>query len=120
VLAHTRAQAAPATKDYGAVKQAVADLMDVDGYDDGSYGPVLVRLAWHASGSYDAKTNTGGSNGATMRCVGGVFVCLAGYETSDNAATDCSTTRASRHRTWCKSLGGAVWGGRGSMFAVEA
>ncbi len=34
---------------------------------DGSYGPVLVRLAWHASGTYDKGTNTGGSNGATMR-----------------------------------------------------
>lgn len=36
-------------------------------YDDGSYGPVLVRLAWHTSGTYDKATNTGGSNGATMR-----------------------------------------------------
>jgi len=24
-------------------------------------------LAWHASGTYDTKTKTGGSNGATMR-----------------------------------------------------
>lgn len=36
-------------------------------YDDGSYGPTLVRLAWHCSGTYDKNTNTGGSNGATMR-----------------------------------------------------
>ena len=28
---------------------------------------VLVRLAWHASGTYDKTTGTGGSNGATMR-----------------------------------------------------
>lgn len=35
-------------------------------YDDGSYGPVLVRLAWHASGTYDKDSKTGGSNGATM------------------------------------------------------
>ena len=28
---------------------------------------VLVRLAWHASGTYDKDTGTGGSNGATMR-----------------------------------------------------
>lgn len=28
---------------------------------------VLVRLAWHASGTYDKATGTGGSNGATMR-----------------------------------------------------
>mmetsp|Transcript_41723 Transcript_41723/g.100069 ORF Transcript_41723/g.100069 Transcript_41723/m.100069 type:complete len:414 (-) Transcript_41723:53-1294(-) len=29
--------------------------------------PMALRLAWHASGTYDKKTNTGGSNGATMR-----------------------------------------------------
>ena len=33
----------------------------------GSYGPVLIRLAWHSAGSYDKASNTGGSNGATMR-----------------------------------------------------
>eukprot|EP00884_Botryococcus_braunii_P006619 jgi/Botrbrau1/15959/Bobra.0340s0007.1 len=53
--------------DYNAVKKAIADRLDADNYDDGSYGPVLVRLAWHCAGTYDAKTNTGGSNGATMR-----------------------------------------------------
>lgn len=42
-------------------------LEEKDEYDDGSYGPVLVRLAWHASGTYDKETGTGGSNGATMR-----------------------------------------------------
>jgi len=26
-----------------------------------------VRLAWHASGTYEAKSKTGGSNGANMR-----------------------------------------------------
>ena len=26
-----------------------------------------MRLAWHSSGTYDAATGTGGSNGATMR-----------------------------------------------------
>ena len=26
-----------------------------------------MRLAWHASGTYDKETKTGGSNGATMR-----------------------------------------------------
>jgi cytochrome c peroxidase len=34
---------------------------------DGSYGPILVRLAWHAAGTYDKTSHTGGSNGATMR-----------------------------------------------------
>lgn len=42
-------------------------LAEHDEYEDGSYGPVLLRLAWHASGTYDKLTNTGGSNGATMR-----------------------------------------------------
>ena len=27
---------------------------------DGSYGPILLRLAWHSSGTYDKETNTGG------------------------------------------------------------
>ncbi|GFH21570.1 PEROXIDASE_4 domain-containing protein [Haematococcus lacustris] len=53
--------------DYGAVRSAVANILDKDDYDDGSYGPVLVRLAWHASGTYDKASNTGGSNGSTMR-----------------------------------------------------
>ena len=35
--------------------------------DDGSYGPVFVRLAWHASGTYDKADGSGGSDGATMR-----------------------------------------------------
>lgn len=29
--------------------------------------PMVVRLAWHASGTQNAKAGTGGSNGATMR-----------------------------------------------------
>ena len=53
--------------DYDAVRKAIVDILDAEGYDDGSYGPVLVRLAWHCSGTYDAKTNSGGSNGAAMR-----------------------------------------------------
>lgn len=54
-------------EDYAQVKKAIADVLDHDDYDDGSYGPVLVRLAWHTSGTYDKATGTGGSNGATMR-----------------------------------------------------
>ena len=59
---------APTQKDYQAVYDAIAhELVEKDDYDDGSYGPVLLRLAWHCSGTYDAATGTGGSNGATMR-----------------------------------------------------
>jgi cytochrome c peroxidase len=58
----------PKFEDYQKVYNEVASrLEEKDDYDDGSYGPVLVRLAWHASGTYDAETGTGGSNGATMR-----------------------------------------------------
>ncbi|KAF7597292.1 heme peroxidase [Aspergillus hancockii] len=58
----------PTKEDYQKVYDEVARLLaDETDYDDGSYGPVLVRLAWHASGTYDKETGTGGSNGATMR-----------------------------------------------------
>ncbi|KAG2175374.1 hypothetical protein INT43_001021 [Umbelopsis isabellina] len=53
--------------DYQEVYNAIADILEDNDYDDGSIGPVLVRLAWHASGTYDDVTKTGGSNGATMR-----------------------------------------------------
>ncbi|KAK9918279.1 hypothetical protein WJX75_002803 [Coccomyxa subellipsoidea] len=62
--------AAPKSHDYDQVRKAISDLMASDKaeeYDDGSFGPILVRLAWHCSGSYDKASNTGGSNGATMR-----------------------------------------------------
>lgn len=59
---------APTKEDYQKVYDEVARLLvEKDDYDDGSYGPVLVRLAWHSSGTYDKETGTGGSNGATMR-----------------------------------------------------
>ncbi|KAF9654031.1 heme peroxidase [Thelephora ganbajun] len=60
----------PAKEDYQKVYYRIAELLDDAsdaGYDDGSYGPVLFRLAWHASGTYDKETGTGGSNYATMR-----------------------------------------------------
>ncbi len=57
----------PTKEDYQTVYNEIASRLEDDNYDDGSYGPVLVRLAWHASGTYDKETGTGGSNGATMR-----------------------------------------------------
>ncbi|KAJ3369146.1 hypothetical protein HDU91_007449 [Kappamyces sp. JEL0680] len=53
--------------DYEAVKKDIAAIMKKPDWDDGSLGPVLVRLAWHASGTYELKSKSGGSNGATMR-----------------------------------------------------
>ncbi|KAH7040312.1 peroxiredoxin [Microdochium trichocladiopsis] len=49
------------------VRAAVKKLLHQPDYDDGSAGPVLVRLAWHSAGTYDVETKTGGSNGAGMR-----------------------------------------------------
>ncbi|KAJ9138201.1 heme-binding peroxidase protein [Pleurostoma richardsiae] len=57
----------PSEKDFAAVRQDIAALMRQPDYDDGSAGPVLVRLAWHSAGTYDQETDTGGSNGAGMR-----------------------------------------------------
>lgn len=58
----------PTKEDYQKVYNEIASRLDEkEDYDDGSFGPVLVRLAWHASGTYDKETGTGGSNGATMR-----------------------------------------------------
>jgi len=52
---------------YDAVRCEIRNNLKKKGYDDGSLGPVFVRLAWHASGTYCKDTKTGGSDGATMR-----------------------------------------------------
>jgi catalase (peroxidase I) len=46
---------------------AAIDAEDSKRGDGTSIGPTLVRLAWHASGTYSIFDKTGGSNGATMR-----------------------------------------------------
>ncbi|KAF9309396.1 heme peroxidase [Podila horticola] len=53
--------------DYQKVYNAIAAIIEDENYDDGSYGPVFLRLAWHASGTYDVNAKDGGSNFATMR-----------------------------------------------------
>lgn len=63
----TTPQPSPSATQLDAVRDAVRALLKQPAYDDGSAGPVLVRLAWHSAGTYDAATNTGGSNGAGMR-----------------------------------------------------
>lgn len=52
---------------YENIREDIEEILPKPGYDDGSLGPLLVRLAWHASGTYDKDTKSGGSNGATMR-----------------------------------------------------
>ncbi|KAI3633779.1 hypothetical protein MIR68_008111 [Amoeboaphelidium protococcarum] len=53
---------------YKPVAQDIQELMKkYKEYDDGHIGPLLVRLAWHASGTYSKHDQTGGSDGATMR-----------------------------------------------------
>jgi len=53
--------------DYGAVRRELKFMMDNPSWDDGSLAPLFIRLAWHSSGTFDAATGTGGSNGAGMR-----------------------------------------------------
>lgn len=49
------------------VRRDIAGILRDRNRDDGSWGPVFIRLAWHLSGTYDAVKGTGGSNGCTMR-----------------------------------------------------
>jgi cytochrome c peroxidase len=53
--------------DYAAVRKDIEGLLEDPKYDDGSYGPLFIRLAWHAAGTFDKKDGSGGSSGATMR-----------------------------------------------------
>ena len=48
----TRGVFTPKKEDYQQVYNEIAKLLEEkDDYDDGSYGPVIVRLAWHCSGT---------------------------------------------------------------------
>lgn len=64
------AESAPNTVDIKAVKKDIADAIDAEFErrgDGTSMAGTLIRLAWHASGTYSKEDDTGGSNGATMR-----------------------------------------------------
>ena len=48
----TKGVVIPKKEDYQQVYNEIAKLLEEkDDYDDGSYGPVIVRLAWHCSGT---------------------------------------------------------------------
>lgn len=51
------------------IKEAVREILPKTDYDDGSFAPIVLRLAWHCCATYDKTTGNGGSNGATMRFV---------------------------------------------------
>uniref|UniRef100_A0AAV1V343 Cytochrome c peroxidase, mitochondrial n=1 Tax=Peronospora matthiolae TaxID=2874970 RepID=A0AAV1V343_9STRA len=51
------------TVDIEAVKKEIIDIFD----DNNALGPTFVRLAWHSSGTFDKRDNSGGSTGGTIR-----------------------------------------------------
>mmetsp|Transcript_12686 Transcript_12686/g.23560 ORF Transcript_12686/g.23560 Transcript_12686/m.23560 type:complete len:348 (+) Transcript_12686:831-1874(+) len=54
--------------DWDALRKDIKDALDSETYDDGSYAPVLIRLGWHSSGTFDPKASLkGGSSNAGMR-----------------------------------------------------
>lgn len=61
----SKASAAPPTPEsqFEALRTDVVKLMA----RDKDFGPTMVRLAWHSSGTYDRMTKTGGSGGGTIR-----------------------------------------------------
>lgn len=56
-------------EDFQEVYNAIAKkIVDEDEYDNYiGYGPVLLRLSWHSSGTWDKNDNSGGSFGGTYR-----------------------------------------------------
>jgi len=48
---------------FASLRRDVAELMR----KDPDFGPTMVRLAWHSSGTYDRISKTGGSGGGTIR-----------------------------------------------------
>jgi len=65
-LQHVVTHLKPCTS-YDIIRREIKGNLKKKDYDNGSLGPVFVRLAWHASGTYCKETKTGGSDGATMR-----------------------------------------------------
>jgi len=53
--------------DYEAVKQDVLALLPDPEADSQTWGPLMVRLGWHCSGTYRQTDHIGGCNGARIR-----------------------------------------------------
>ncbi|CAI5759680.1 unnamed protein product [Candida verbasci] len=52
---------------YQDIGKEITKVFPCNNYDDGSLAPIILRLAWHCCATYNKYTNTGGSNGSTMR-----------------------------------------------------
>ncbi len=53
---------------FESLKLDIINILNQPNHDEYNHiGPILVRLAWHSSGTYSKYDKTGGSNGATMR-----------------------------------------------------
>jgi catalase-peroxidase len=70
-LAHTRSLTTMPEMDYDAVKADIlVALTDSKAFwpaDFGNYGPLMIRLAWHCSGSYRRSDGRGGCDGSRIR-----------------------------------------------------
>ena len=69
-VVHAKDDGSSAAVDLKKVRQAILDVIDADAEkrgDGSSLAGTFIRLAWHCSGTYSAKDNSGGSNGARQR-----------------------------------------------------
>ena len=78
LISSTQVDAAVKQPNLSSAKEQIANIInDLDvinpSCDDGAQGggggvaPMLLRLAWHSSGTWDKKAKNGGSEGGTMR-----------------------------------------------------
>ena len=78
LISSTQVDAAVKQPNISSAKEQIANIInDLDvinpSCDDGAQGggggvaPMLLRLAWHSSGTWDKKAKNGGSEGGTMR-----------------------------------------------------